>query len=80
MEVYVVNRYGSSPKMLTSNPELSGGARYGNWHPDWQRILPAPVGGVVTPVNKIVVLAPHLALVGLIVAISTVYVIKRRKD
>jgi Tol biopolymer transport system component len=77
-EVYVVNSDGSSPRRLTSNPELSG-PREGNWHPDWQRI-PPPVGGVVTPVNKIAILVPYLALVGLVAAVSTVYVIKKRKD
>ncbi|MCW4042307.1 MAG: hypothetical protein NWE90_01120 [Candidatus Bathyarchaeota archaeon] len=37
------------------------------------------IGGVTTPVNKIEILTPYLALAGLIVAVSTVYVIKRRK-
>ncbi|MGB6680902.1 MAG: DNRLRE domain-containing protein [Candidatus Bathyarchaeia archaeon] len=39
-----------------------------------------PVGGVVTPVNKLEILTPYIALVGLIAVVSTVYVIKRRKD
>jgi hypothetical protein len=42
------------------------------------QIEPAPVGGVATPVDKIEILTPYLALAGLIV--STVYVIKKRKD
>jgi hypothetical protein len=42
--------------------------------------LGTPVGGVTTPVNKTVVLAPYIALAGLIITISTVYVIKKRKD
>ncbi len=41
--------------------------------------LGSPVGGVVTPVNKVMVLTPYLALVGLLAAISTVYLIRRRK-
>jgi hypothetical protein len=38
-----------------------------------------PVGGVVAHINKFEILAPYLALAGLIAVISTVYVIKRRK-
>ncbi len=41
---------------------------------------PPPVGGVVSPVNKLAIIAPYLALAGLIAAVSTVYVIKKRKD
>jgi hypothetical protein len=43
-------------------------------------IVSAPVGGVATPTNKLEILAPYLALAGLIAAVSAVYVIKRRKD
>ncbi len=39
-----------------------------------------PVGGKVIAINKIGVLIPYLALAGLIAAVSTVIVIKRRKD
>jgi len=38
------------------------------------------VGGIVSPINKLAVLTPYLALAGLIIAVSTVYIIKRRKD
>lgn len=38
------------------------------------------VGGITTPINRLEVLAPYLALAGLIAAVSTVYVIKKRKD
>lgn len=41
---------------------------------------PRPVGGIVTPVNKLEILTPYLALAGLIAAVSKVYVIKRRKE
>ncbi len=40
----------------------------------------APVGGIVTSVDKLEILTPYIALVGLIIAVSTVYVIKKRKD
>jgi len=41
-------------------------------------VAPAPVGGIVTPVNKLEILTPYLALAGLIVAVSAVVVVKRR--
>jgi hypothetical protein len=40
----------------------------------------APVGGVAYSVNKLEILTPYIALAGLIIAVSTVYVIKKRKD
>lgn len=45
-----------------------------------QPVEPAPVGGVVTPIKKLEIVTPYLALAGLIVAVSTVYIIRRRKD
>jgi hypothetical protein len=39
----------------------------------------ATVGGVVTQTNKLEILIPYLALVGL-AAVSTVVVVRRRKD
>ena len=44
------------------------------------QVEPAPVGGVLMTVNKLEILTPYIALAGLIAAVSTVYVIKRRKD
>ena len=38
------------------------------------------VGGVVSPVNKLALATPFLALAGLIVAVSAVVVVKRRRD
>ena len=38
------------------------------------------IGGVTTPINKLTILTPYIALAGLIIAVSTVFVIKRRKD
>lgn len=40
----------------------------------------SPVGGVTSPINKLVVLTPYLALAGVIAAASTIFIIKRRKD
>jgi hypothetical protein len=44
------------------------------------RIMGPPVGGLTLTVDKFELLIPYLGLVGLIAAVSTVYVIKRRKD
>ena len=38
-----------------------------------------PVGGIITPINRIGILAPYLTLVGLIAVVSAVYVVRRRK-
>ncbi len=39
----------------------------------------APVGGLVTPINKLAILTPYIALTGLITIVLTVYFIKRVK-
>jgi len=39
-----------------------------------------PVSGYVMSVNRAVLLAPYLALATLIIALSTIYIIKKRKD
>jgi len=38
------------------------------------------VGGVVMPTNTLAVLAPYIALAGLVVAVSAVVAVKRRRD
>jgi WD40 repeat protein len=38
------------------------------------------VGGIVTPTNKFEILAPYIALAGLVIAVSTVIVVKKRRD
>jgi hypothetical protein len=45
-----------------------------------QTIEPAPVGGLITPTNKLEILTPYIALAGLIITVSAAYVIKRRED
>lgn len=40
----------------------------------------APVGGVVMPVNKSLVLAPYLALAGLVAAVSAVVIVRKRHE
>jgi hypothetical protein len=40
----------------------------------------APVGGSAVGVNKLEILTPYLALVGLIMTVSTVYIFKKRKE
>jgi hypothetical protein len=44
------------------------------------QVEPAPVGGISTPINKLEILTPYIALAGLIVAVSTIYIMRRRKD
>jgi hypothetical protein len=41
---------------------------------------PRPVGGVVSAVNKLDLLAPYIALAGLIAAVTMVVVARRRRD
>jgi len=41
-------------------------------------LLPKPVGGYLMPVNKLAVLAPYLALVGLVGAITATLIMKRQ--
>jgi hypothetical protein len=40
----------------------------------------APVGGVASQVNKLIIIAPYAALAGLIIAVSSIYVIKKRNS
>jgi hypothetical protein len=40
----------------------------------------SPVGGIVMPMNKLVVIAPYLMLAGLMAVVSIVYVMNRRRD
>jgi len=39
-----------------------------------------PVGGVVMPTNTLAILAPYLALAGLIAVVSAIVVVERRRD
>ena len=39
-----------------------------------------PVGGIALPTNKLEIVAPFAALAGLIVAVSAVVAVKRRRD
>ncbi len=38
-----------------------------------------PVGGISSPINKLAILTPYIALIGLVAAISTIVIIKKRK-
>ena len=42
--------------------------------------IESTVGGVASPINKLELMKPYIALVGVITAISTVYLLRRRKD
>jgi len=41
---------------------------------------PRPVGGVLTPVNKLTILAPYLALIGLVGSVTAAAVMKKRRE
>jgi hypothetical protein len=43
-------------------------------------VHPRPVGGLVMSVNKFEILTPYLALAGLIMAVSAVVAVKKRRD
>jgi len=45
-----------------------------------QTSLSRPVGGIVMPTNKLEILTPYLALVGLVAAVSAVMMVGRRKN
>lgn len=69
--IYVMNADGSN--LIDSTPDMPTAEA-----PNWQR-LPAtpvvgPVGGFMEPVNKLVVLAPYLALFGLVATVAVVAV------
>jgi len=44
------------------------------------QVAPNPVGGVVMSTNKLEILTPYIALAGLVIAVSAVVVVKRRRD
>ncbi|MBS7651054.1 hypothetical protein KEJ35_06890 [Candidatus Bathyarchaeota archaeon] len=43
------------------------------------QVQPAPVGGVLTPVNKFNLVVPYLALAGLIAAVSVTIIVRKRR-
>jgi hypothetical protein len=81
-EIYVMNADGSSQTRLTNNGAL-------DWSPDWQRLQAPPppppsgpsavVGGVLESENKLAILLPYLALLGLVGVASTIFAIRRRR-
>jgi len=71
--IWIMNSDGSSASDLT--PTMPGAEG-----PDFQRLPGRPVGGVVLPTSKLEIVAPFAALAGLVVAVSAVVVVKRRKD
>jgi len=73
-EIFVMNSDGSGQTQLTFNT-------VDDMDPDWQPIIARPVGGVATPVDKLSILTPYLALIGLIGAVAgAVGLIRRRKS
>jgi Tol biopolymer transport system component len=74
--IWVMNADGSNPVDITVSQPNSDT----DFAPNWQPLPANPVGGVVTPANKLGILTPYLALAGLIAAVSAVVVVKRRRD
>jgi Tol biopolymer transport system component len=70
--IWIMNPDGSGASDLT--PTMPGAE-----DPDYQRLPGRPVGGVVSPTNKLEILTPYLALAGLVIAVSVVVVVKRRR-
>jgi len=68
-----MNSDGSGQTQLTFNTA-------NDMHPDWQPIIARPVGGVATPVDKLSILAPYLALIGLVGAVTVAFATKRRRN
>ena len=73
IEIVVMNPDGSDQIQLTLNDVPDD-------DPDWQPIPRAAVGGVASPVNKLEILTPYIALAGLIIAVSAIFIIGKRKD
>jgi hypothetical protein len=49
-------------------------------HTQQVTIADCAVGGVVVPTNTLAILSPYLAIAGLVIAVSAVVVVKRRRD
>ena len=56
-----------------------GGISHSRGSATLNQIEPAPVAGITSPINKLEIMTPYLALAGLIIAVSVI-VIKRHKD
>jgi hypothetical protein len=67
LTIYLENSVGS---IFSSDPEP--------FEVTVNQVEPAPVGGISTPINKLEILTPYIALAGLIIAVSAI-VIKKRK-
>jgi hypothetical protein len=75
--IFVMNADGS---YLTDVTKKTLGTLKSDLSPNWQPIPLRPVGGIVMPTNKLEILTPYLALTGLIIAVSAVVVIRKRRD
>jgi len=72
--IWVMNADGSDPVDITVSQPNSDT----DFAPNWQPII-SPVGGVAIPVNKLVILAPYLALLGLFGAVTVASAASRRR-
>jgi len=74
--ILVMNADGSNPVDITQSQPNSDT----DFAPNWQPLPANPVGGVVMPTSKLEIVAPFAALAGLIVAVSAVVAVKRKRD
>jgi len=66
---------------MNGNPELDDDTAFRTYGLQQEQQQPIPVGGLVEPVNKLNVLTPYLALLGLIAAAVVVVALwKKRKS
>jgi len=70
--IWVMNADGSNPIDITNSAN--------DFAPNWQPLFANPVGGVVMPTSKLEIVAPFAALTGLVVAVSAVVAVKKRRD
>jgi len=73
--IWVMNADGTGEKMIAQASDPIEDFE----EPDWQPTIARPVGGVVTSVNKLQLVAPYLALVGFVGALTVTFAIRRRK-
>jgi dipeptidyl aminopeptidase/acylaminoacyl peptidase len=72
-QIYVMNPDGTGQTNLSNNP-------FRDEHPNWGPVAEEEaVGGTLMPVNWLMILAPYLALVGILGAVVVAVATKRRR-
>ena len=71
--IMMMNADGTNLRDITSDIDADN-------YPDYQSLPLAPVGGVASPVNKLEIITPFIALVGIVTLALTVLAIKRKRE